>query len=286
MPDYFVPQLQRLQAAPSSALKLPNGIGWVRASDGAYVAYEQGYDTDAPSQVHAGNQHLEGAVLAANTQNSHDQALVQLSTGDTPTNRGAASITVAHEDLTNPTPAWAAIQLIAAPQFRNLLKNDGTSDYVQNTDTTYVKTPAARSGFHLQSKSDRGVEVYRAAGNWAADTGWHPLPVDTYGYDGQNWYNMWTGTGFGAYETGWYEVTILVEITNNTGTNNEFAIGNNAIESFALEYVPNTLAWCLNATRVVYMGAGNIFTPGYFVASNAGFGCAGNAAKASWRRVA
>jgi len=284
MPDYFVPQLQRLQAAPSSALKLPNGIGWVRASDGAYVAYVEGYDADLPSQAHAGNQHAEAAIVAANTQNSQDQALVTLSTGDTPTNRGGASLTVAHENLTGPTPVAASVQAIAAPQLRTIIKQDGTSDFVQKTDTTYVKS--ALPNFY-QPGMDRGTEVYRAAAAWAADTGWHPLPVDTFGYDGNNWNNAWTASGWQAREgTGWYEVYIKVNITNNTGANNEFAIGNSAIESWALEYVPNTLAWILTATRTIYMNSGAIFTPGYFVASNAGFGTAGNEARSTFRRVA
>lgn len=266
MPDYFVPQLQRLQAAPSSALKLPNGIGWVRASDGAYVAYVEGYDANLPSLAHAGNQHAEAAILAANTQASVDQALITLQTGDTPTNRAGASLTIAHENLTGTTPVAATVQAIAAPQLRTIIRQDGASDFVQ----------VHNAGVPKVIKGSRYAYCYTTSGTGLL-AGFNQSPTANLNNDADG---LLAFNGVGYYllapEAGDYETIHNLYYQNATGATidhvNGFDVNGTMLGYARVPQCTNTLYYATSVTAIWTLAAGQFVTPAYYLSAIGGFG--------------
>lgn len=166
---------------------------------------------------------------------------------------------------------------------RLIIDGTGASDFVQKTDTTYVKSQFPGS---YQPVMDRPVGVYRAGAAYGAAAGWQNLAVDTYDYDGVNWDGMWNGSSFIAPVTGWYDCFVRVGMTNNTGAAIEIAVGRTSVESFNLGYVASTQQWTMEGQRTVYLGAGAPFNPGFYASATGGFGVAVYDVRASFRRVA
>lgn len=263
--DQYVPKVTTLAAAPDTTLHLPNAIGWKRASDGAMIAYVEGIDNDGtPSQAHGGTQHLEGAALVAQTKRTTDQAIVLLQTGDIPTGRGGASVTVAHEDLTNPTPVAASVQAVAAPQLRTIIKQDGTSDFTQ------VMTQSGRN-----QRMSNPAEVYFSGTYNLPVVGWQNIPMTNINYDPDGLLN-WNGTSYALFAptAGYYRCEFTVSITNNTGANLDVLAGFNSSWWGARTTIGSLWTWGGAISRTFLLNPGTQISGNIWISALGGFGVA------------
>lgn len=157
---------------------------------------------------------------------------------------------------------------------RTLIYADGRSDYV--TQDVFGGVVYGRP-----------VKVIRS-GQYNLVAGWQQIAFNAYSLDGNDPQGMWNGAqlSWRAPATGFYRLHLCVGITNGTGATIEFAMGENAIFSYGIDYPLTTNSSVISAHRDYFLGVNALVTPGCYVSSVAGFGVSLIQAESTFQRIA